>query len=209
MNIVSTGMLLLLMAGTAHAQVNRQPANAIAPGTQDQHSKTVIVKTLPASVVDKALRRAGKGKLYLEVYPVKASAGSNPNDFDALVVFRDAQHVSYPERTVSEKRFEALAGNYARFMRSRQVQRSDVPFGYCMPVTWRKAGAVKYQIGINLQRFSISVSAGVGYVHECDSCKCPPECTLTFAQPASGSKSLLYSARMEQVVHAAYLKQQQ
>lgn len=209
MNIVSTGMLLLLMAGTAHAQVNRQPATAIAPGTQDQHRNTVIVKTLPASVVDKALRKAGKGKLYLEVYPVKASAAGNTNDFDALVVFRDAQHVSYPERTVSEKRFESLAGNYAKFMRGRQVQRSDVPFGYCIPVTWRKANAAHYQIGINLQRFSVSVNAGAGYVYQCDSCKCPPECTLTFAQPASGSRTLLYSARMEKVLHAAYLKQQQ
>lgn len=208
MNIVRTGMLMLLLAGSARAQVTRQPANADAPDTKSLYNKTVMVKTLPASVVEKALRQAGKEKLYLEVYPVKGSAGSKTQDFDALVVFRDAHHTSYPERTVGEKQFEDKANNYARFVRAQKVPQSQVPFGYSIPVNWKTAGASNYKIGIDLQHFAILVKAGSQYVYRCDSCKCPPQCS-GFGQPvASSSKPMLYSNRMEQVVQAAYLKQQ-
>ena len=197
------GLLLLIALPALHssqclAQVKN--ASAIAPAAA---RTKVITKTVDYGTLQKAIRKAGNSAVVLEVYPVKKSEDAGKNDFDALLVLRDAKNTSYPAKSVSTNDFNTQAGHYVEYYRKQNAAQESFPWGYQVVIDKAKVvGNGKLTLGIEALQRTITVQYTGGPGVKCDSCsKCPPQCS-----GGVSSQSMLMAGRMEKVIKRAYNK---
>ncbi|HEY0271600.1 MAG TPA: hypothetical protein VGC22_00390 [Chitinophaga sp.] len=193
MNLIRIGLVAWLLTGTVRVCAQHVMTTAAATSLRQP-----ITKTVPAADLAKALRKAGKGPLFVEVYPVKKTAAATKSDFDALVLLRDAKNTSYPFKTVNAGNFDTQAAHYVDYYRGQKLARENIPFGYRVAIDKARATG-SLGLTVDVAKGAISL-AYPGYTYVCDSCKCPPQCS------SPGTPKLLYRTRMEHILNTSYLK---
>lgn len=205
----------LVLLGGCNLVRNSSASKPEAFSVNDCVWKFVTQKELNAS-----LAQSPDKKLLLNIYPVKRSLNSAKQDFDLSVFFQDA---AVPEKNLGGKMdyktFEEQSTWYINFLRSKKVDRKDIPLGYFIQIDGSTIG--DNIAGINMcwwpqaktvQYYFLSAPGGGTKLRDTVP-KCPPDCLYveilrkgiaTARFSPSGKFELLWEKNVKAIIDNSY-----
>ena len=183
-----TGALLLIAAVTWLSCNRSKVITDLPPQTEPCNSCTVV----KWDTLKKLL--AEKGKLVLEIYPVKYSPDLSQCKVDLVTYLSEAEGKRIARKgDLPDKAFEEASKNYVAYLKKKDVPRDRVTLGYQMVMS-RATSAAENNVKIcfNATNGRLDYPGSVMYY---DSCRVPPGCAETTAR----------SSAMHRVIDQVYI----
>jgi len=124
---------------------------------------------------------AEKGKIIMDIYPVKYSSDSSSCKTDLAIYLRgpEGSHIPQPGDLPQEK-FEDAAKNFVALLKTKHVLREDVTLGYQMSLDESSQTTLKHIIlTYQLHRSQLQYPGGFPRY---DTCRVPPDCRMSMLQ---------------------------
>jgi hypothetical protein len=180
---------LLLIAPVIMLSCNRSKVITELPPQKDACSSCTTLKwdTLKKLVAE-------KGKIVLEIYPVKYSSDMSLCKVDLVTYLSEAEGKRIARKDdLPDQAFEEASKNYVAYLKKKDVPRERITLGYQMVMT-RATSAAENNVKICYDSDNRQLDYP-GTVMYYDSCRVPPGCAGPMVQ----------SSAMRKVIDQVYL----
>jgi len=143
------------------------------PGNKDASK---VCKTITVSDMQKAFSKSKSEKLFLNIYPQKASNDPQKKDITLAVTFQDVTtNIINLDGKTNHKKFINKSYNYIRLLKENNVSKNIIPYGYYMEIDKLNVKQ-DLQLCLNIESFKLDFDPVFEVRSLRDTCQCPPMC---------------------------------
>lgn len=194
---------------------NETGTSKFVPGNNE------ICKSIRADQINRALAKTKSKKIILNVYPIKYTTKEGKSDFDLAVYYEDQSGKQILVDKSPMANFESEVSHYVQYLKSTNVQKKDVPYGYYIKIDSHNmvnAGAI--EICFSSENGMIKCTTIAKSSHHTkqtivtDSiAKCPPDCrflkpiisdSIGKCPPDCWPHTLLFANKIERIIQKIY-----
>jgi hypothetical protein len=169
----------LLIAAVLQLSCNRSKIITELPPEKDPCTSCTALKwdTLKKLLAD-------KGKVVLEIYPVKYSPDMSQCRIDLVTYLSEAEGKRIARKgDLPDKAFEQASKNYVAYLKKKDVPREKITLGYQMVMTRATSAAENLvKICYHSENSQLDYPTNVMYY---DSCRVPPGCAGPMVQSSA------------------------